>query len=223
MAQATLVEKQINDGLRLIHRLAEKDIAVAAAGWVKEIESGQWFLYLATSLVGEDGATRPAYRRVNNVIREMQKNGFWIDPLEIKVIGPRDPIAKDMLAQRGAYYASFPARFNGSRLGDLAVDEAYIYPPTADKPRIFVFEYRRKGQTNHWVAVSPDKCIPCAAEDRWADGDVRVEQEEDRVIIKVYSEEALLEGDPALAEELAEDEFKKRFPGHRIDRPVENA
>ena len=64
MAQATLVEMQINDGLRLIHRLADEGVLVAAAGWVKEIESGQWFLYLATSLVGEDGATRPAYRRV---------------------------------------------------------------------------------------------------------------------------------------------------------------
>jgi hypothetical protein len=221
MAQTTLVEMQINDGLRLIHRLADEGVLVAAAGWVKEIESGQWFLYLATSLVGEDGATRRAYRRVNNAIREMQKNGFRIDPLEIKVIGPHDPIAKDMLAQRGAYYASFPARFNGSRLGDLAVDEAYIYPATADKRRIFVIEYRRKGQTNHWVAVGPDKCVPCAAEDQWTDGDARVEQQENRVIIKVYSEEALLEGDPARAEELADVELRKRFPGHTIGHPVE--
>jgi hypothetical protein len=217
MAQATLVEKQINDGLRLIHRLADQGVLVAAAGWVKEIESGQWFLYLATSLVGEDGATLPAYRRVNRVIREMQKNGFSIDPLEIKVIGPHDPIAKDMLAQRGNYYASFPARFNGSRLGELAVDEAYIYPATADKRRIFVIEYQRKGQTTHWDFVNFD-CIPCSPEDQWTDGDVRVEHDGGRLIFKVYSEEALLEGESE-AEKLAEDEFRRCFPGHTIDRP----
>ena len=108
MAQATLVEMQINEGQRLIDRLAQEGIAVTAAAWVKESESGDWYLYLATPLVGEDGATRPAYRRVNTVIREMKKEGFWMDPVEIKVIGPHDPIAKDMVAHRGVHLASRP-------------------------------------------------------------------------------------------------------------------
>jgi hypothetical protein len=132
MDQAALVEMQIQDGQRLIERLAQEGVAVTAAGWVKESESGLWFLYLATPLVGDDGATRPAYRRVNTLIRAMQKEGFGIDPLEIKVIGPHDPIARDMAAQRDGRLARTPAWFRGSRLGELAVEEAYIYPPTAE-------------------------------------------------------------------------------------------
>jgi hypothetical protein len=217
MAQTTLVEMQIKDGLRLIHRLAAEGIAVEAAGWVKEVESGQWFLYLATSLVGDDGATRLAYRRVNNVIRRMQKDGFWIDPFEIKAIGPHDPIAKDMLAHRDSHPARVPTQFQGSHLGDLAVEEAYIYPRTADKRRLFVFEYRRRGETTTWEALGPVECVPCTQEDQWADGEVRFQQHGPRLIIKVYSEEALLEGEPARAEELAENEFQKQFPGHKVN------
>src|SRR5437660_12729851 len=76
MAQATLVEMQINEGQRLIDRLAKEGVAVTGAAWVKESENGDWYLYVVTPLVGEDGATKPAYRRVNRVIREMQKEGF---------------------------------------------------------------------------------------------------------------------------------------------------
>jgi hypothetical protein len=129
MDQATLVEMQIADGRRLIDRLVREGISVTAAGWAKETESGQWYLYLATSLVGEDGATRAAYRRVNAVIDEMQKEGFSIDPFEIKVIGPDDSIARDMEAHRSGRQTTIPTRFRGHELGDLAIEEAFIYPP----------------------------------------------------------------------------------------------
>jgi hypothetical protein len=128
MAQASLVEMQITEGQTLIDRLTHEGIGVTAAAWIKESESGDWYLYLVTPLVSEDGATKAAYRRINAVIREMEKEGFGMDPFEKKVIGPHDPIARDMVANRGGP-ARIPTRFRGSHLGDLAVDEAYIYPP----------------------------------------------------------------------------------------------
>jgi hypothetical protein len=129
MAQATLVEMQIQDGQRLIDRLAREGVPVTAAAWVKESESGDWYLYLATTLVSESGGKRPAYRRVNAVIREMQKEGFGMDQFEKKVISPHDPIAKDIVANRSGRPGGAPTLFRGSRLGELAVEEAYIYPP----------------------------------------------------------------------------------------------
>lgn len=129
MAQATLVEMQLREGQRLIDRLVQAEVPVPAAAWVKESESGDWYLYLATPLVREGGRKRPAYHRVNTVIREMQKEGFGMDPFEKKVIGPHDPIAKDMVAHRRGRPAGPPTSFRGSRLGELAVEEAYIYPP----------------------------------------------------------------------------------------------
>jgi hypothetical protein len=135
MAQATLVEVQINEGQRLIHRLVQEGVAVTAAAWVKESESGDWYLYLATPLVTEGGGKRPAYHRVNAVIRGMQKAGFGMDPFAKKVIGPHDPIAKDIVAHRSGRPGGPPTPFQGSRLGDLAVEEAYIYPrpPTPEE------------------------------------------------------------------------------------------
>src|SRR6266567_8434008 len=116
MAQAPLVEMQIKEGQTLIDRLTYEGIGVTAAAWVKESESGDWYLYLATPLVGADGATKAAYRRVNAVIREMEKEGFGMDPFEKKVIGPHDPIARDMLAQRDGRRVRTPTWFGGSRL-----------------------------------------------------------------------------------------------------------
>src|SRR5262245_24633174 len=128
MAQAALVEMQFREGQTLIDRLSHEGISVTAAAWVNESESGDWYLYLVTPLVGEDDAKKVAYRRINEVIREMHKEGFGMDPLQKKVIGPHDPIARDIVAHCGGP-ARTVLRFRGSRLGDLDVEGAYIYPP----------------------------------------------------------------------------------------------
>jgi hypothetical protein len=131
VAQATLVETEIREGQRLIDRLAREGAAVTAAAWVKESESGDWYLYLVTPLVTEGGGKRPVYHRVNAVIRELSKEGFGMDPYAKKVVGPHDPIARDLMAHRKGHPGGPPTSFRGSRLGDLAVEEAYIYPQPA--------------------------------------------------------------------------------------------
>jgi hypothetical protein len=223
MDQATLVETQIQNVKRLIDRLVGQGVPVTAACWVKESESGQWFLYFATALVGENGATKSAYRRVNAVIREIQKEGFWIDPLEVKLIGPDDPIAKAMVSVRDRNPGRFPSWFRGNRLGSVATEEAYIYPPRMDGQWVYVFEYQRQGQTTHWDAISPGQCVRWDPQDRWIDGEVRVAQQGGKVVISIYSEEALQEEDATPAEELANQEFRGRFPGHTIVYPPDRA
>ncbi len=92
-------------------------------------------------------------------------------------------------------------------------------PPTMDGRWVFVFTYRRRGQTTHWEAVSPGRCDRSGPDDQWTDGEVRVEQQGDTVIITVYSEESLQEAEATPAEELANEEFEKQFPGHTIVYP----
>ena len=135
MAQTTLVELEIKEGQRLIDRLLQDGVPVTAAAWVKESESGDWNLYLVTPLVSEGGRKRPAYHRVSVVVHEMLKEGFGMDPFAKKVIGPNDPLAKDLVAHREGRPGGPPTPFRGSRLGDLAVEEAYIYPrpPTPEE------------------------------------------------------------------------------------------
>ena len=131
MAQAALVETQIKEGQTFLDRLAHEGVEVTAAAWVKESDSGYWFLYLATPLVRKDGAKDSAYRRVNNVLRKMEVEGFRMNAIDKKVIGPHDPIAEDIMAQRKTHPGGPPTPFRGFRLGELYVDEAYIYPPPA--------------------------------------------------------------------------------------------
>ncbi len=71
MAEATLVDMHLKDGQRLINQLVQGGVSVTAAAWVRESDSGDWYLYLATPLVSEGGGKRAAYRRVNEVIRAL--------------------------------------------------------------------------------------------------------------------------------------------------------
>jgi hypothetical protein len=133
MGQATLVEMQIKEGQRLLDRLAREGVAVKAAAWVLESETGDWYLYLVTPLVTEDSGKRPAYRRVNEVIRAMEQEDGGMYPLEKKVVGPHDPIARDIVAHRRGRPGGPPIPFRGARLGDLGVEEAFVYPPLATR------------------------------------------------------------------------------------------
>jgi hypothetical protein len=129
MAQGTLVDMQIAEGQRLLERLAAEGVPVAVAFWVKEADTGDWYLYLATPLVGEEGATRPVYSRINAVIRGMPEP-LGLGPLAIKVVAPADPVAQDVLTvlRRASGRRVAAGRWDGTRLGDLSVDEAYFYP-----------------------------------------------------------------------------------------------
>jgi hypothetical protein len=128
MDQATLVDMQIEDGKRLIDRLVEEGIGVTAAGWLRGAEDGQWFLYIATPLVDDEGATRKAYARVNAVIRQMPPP-FWVDPMEVKLIGPNDPVAKALQSIHRHYPGNSSIRYGEGRLGGMTIEGAYVYPP----------------------------------------------------------------------------------------------
>lgn len=126
MDQAPLVEAQFNDGQKLLDRLFEAGIALGAA-WVKESEAWQWYLYLVTPLVGEDGATTPAYGRVLEVYRAPPQP-LAVDRFQLKVVGPTEPVGKAILeAQRGNRGRGL-ARYGGASLGGLSIDAAFIYP-----------------------------------------------------------------------------------------------
>jgi hypothetical protein len=128
MAETALVDMRLKEGQRLIDRLLQEGVAVTAAAWVKESESGDWYLYLATPLVDDGGGKRMAYHRVNEVIWALQDEGLWMDPFAKKLFGPNDPVAKDLVAYREWRPGGIPTLFRGSRLGELPVEEAYIYP-----------------------------------------------------------------------------------------------
>lgn len=127
MDQIPLVTEQIESGRKLVERLTANGVPITTAGWVKESDRWQWYLYLVTPLVDEEGDTLPAYRRILAVLRSGPQPSE-IDPFHIKAIGPSEPVGRAILdAQR---HGGRPwGGYGGSSLGGVSVDAAYFYPP----------------------------------------------------------------------------------------------
>ena len=124
MDQGTLVEEKIGDGRRFVERFAADGNPVQAAFWVKTAEEGLWFLYVVTEIIDRDGPAA-AYRAVHASMRKL--GDTWVASSKIKVIGPSNPIAKDVMA----IMARNPGRLatGGTTLGSMAVEQTIIYPP----------------------------------------------------------------------------------------------
>jgi hypothetical protein len=59
----------------------------------------------------------------------------WLDPFEVKIAGVEDPVAKAVLEVRRKFLGAAAARLRNCQLGDLAVDELYLYPAINAKER----------------------------------------------------------------------------------------
>jgi hypothetical protein len=125
MDQGTLVENQIDDGAKVVEKLRESGFDIVAAWWMKESEEGLWFLYLASKEVNEKGI-KAAYRTIHTVMAGLGQ--LWVDRFEVKLVGPENPIAKDVLGILARYPGRLPTRYGGKRLGNVSVDDSYIYP-----------------------------------------------------------------------------------------------
>jgi hypothetical protein len=126
--QIALVTEQVADGRKLIERLAQEGIEVSAAGWLRsEYDAGQWFFYIATPI--EDTDTMNSYRRLVAVVRTMP-TPFWIDPMEIKLISPKNPIAKWMRGLHDKYPTKDVLHLMGGIGAPDDVEEAFVYPMT---------------------------------------------------------------------------------------------
>src|SRR5437763_10992701 len=94
-----LVEDLTDDGRKLVEELPPRGFEVTAAFWLQASEDGKWYFYIVSPVVDAEGLAK-AYRRLHPLVRAMPQP-FGIDPLEIKLIGPSNPIARDVLAIHG--------------------------------------------------------------------------------------------------------------------------
>ena len=70
-----------------------------------------------------------AYKKIHTELRKLPD--LWIDTFDVRLIGATEPLAKDLIAYQSKHPKRVPVRFSGYRLGDLDVEEAFIYPPPA--------------------------------------------------------------------------------------------
>lgn len=121
-----LVDKQIDDGKRIVDQLMSDGFEVTAAFWVKTAEEGLWYLYIASPLVE---ANRPgeAYRTLYASISQIP--GLSVQLSDIKLINSTNPIARDIIEVRNHYPLEKPTRHRGKRIGNVSILDAYVYPP----------------------------------------------------------------------------------------------
>jgi hypothetical protein len=128
MATDTLVENLIDDGRKLVEELPQRGFDMTTAFWLRASEDNKWYFYIVSPVVDREGLAK-AYRQLHPLVRAMPQP-FWIDPLEIKLIGPNNPIARDVLAIHNCAAGPqvCPIRWGGRILGNVSVEGAYLYP-----------------------------------------------------------------------------------------------
>lgn len=150
MAQEILVDDQIDDGQRIIDQFLADGLEVAVAFWAKPA-AGSWSLYIASPGFNDRKpveASRAVYDSVSKV------TDLTILPwLDIRMIDDQDSIARDALRIAGHKGTKGPIRYRGTRLGDLGIAKAYIYPkPELPVRQAFIVTYKRQKGKNEWSA-----------------------------------------------------------------------
>ena len=132
-----LVDERIEDGKSLIAGLVEDGFDVTVAFWARTSEEGLWFLYVGSASV-RTMSLADAYRVVYGAVRRIP--GARIPLSSIKLVDPDDPITRSAIEVRDRFPARLPTRYNGKRFGNMAIEEAYIYPRPGSMTRTEVLQ-----------------------------------------------------------------------------------
>ena len=132
-----LVEKDIEDGRRLIAGLLDRRFDVSVALWVKTSEEGLWFLYIGTNSLQTMGLGA-SFRIAYEVLSQIPHTAITIS--NIKIIVANNPIAVEAMEIRDRYPARLATRYNGTKLGNMMIDEAYIYPGGGEMTRTEILQ-----------------------------------------------------------------------------------
>jgi hypothetical protein len=140
MAAELLVDSRIEDGQRLVDQLLRDNFKVTVAFWAKREEYSPWHLYIASPAVGAENPG-DAYPVLYASLSKLPDIAVQLS--EIRLINDESPIARDAIRLRLQYPERMPTRFPGKRLGDLSIEEAYVYAlPSKKEVTIYGLVYR---------------------------------------------------------------------------------
>ncbi len=126
MDHISLVDRRIEDGLKLVQQLLRDDFDVAVAFWLKKSEDDWWHLYVGSKVVDERGPVE-AYRALQASLQQLP--GTTLSMTDVKLIGASNGITSDALKIQKRYSGNAPIPFGGARFGGLTFEEALLYPP----------------------------------------------------------------------------------------------
>ncbi len=129
MAAASLVERDIGDGEKLVRHLDKDGFPVSAAFWYYESEPDKWRLIIASNVVDDLGPLE-AYRQLFESIGRLQKKArsqYSLDSFRIQLVKKRDrlPALLKRAVKTGPGISGI--RFTGNAIDGTLIDDAYIY------------------------------------------------------------------------------------------------
>jgi hypothetical protein len=129
MDKTILVDRDIEEGRRLIEAIIRDGFPLEAAIWFFDSEAGEWRLMLASSLVEEKGP-RIAYAWIQPILAGLS---LTITLPDIWLTNSKRDVVR-LLSTASPVDPSLPGiRISRSAIGGVYIDDAYVYRlPTAE-------------------------------------------------------------------------------------------
>lgn len=152
MAQELLVDDLIDDGQRIIDEFMTDGLDVTVGFWATSDERS-WRLYIASPAF-DDSDPGAAANFIYDSAAKLP--GLMIEPaLDLRTMNDRNPAAQAAIKIAGRPGKKEGIRYRGPRLGNLSIEEAYIYPrPAVPLRQSFAISYVRQGETDEWSATA---------------------------------------------------------------------
>lgn len=132
------MNEQIDAGEFVIRRALAGGLGLVGGAWAQLDGDSRPYLYVVAPEVESRGSVA-AYRAIGSAEKALADEGGpasrYIEWYTVRVIPPSDRLAKGILDHYTRFPDEYPTRHNGSMLGSVYVDGAYIYPAKLFAPQ----------------------------------------------------------------------------------------
>jgi len=125
MDKTVLVEKEIEEGKRLIEELDKKNFNVQAALWFYMADANEWRLLIASPYVEKEGPKK-SYNFIQAVLSKLLPPPD-ISSRNISVVSPSHNLIKLIRVAIHTGPGISGIRFTGNVINNTLIDDAYIY------------------------------------------------------------------------------------------------
>ncbi len=125
MVKEALVEKNIEEGKRLIEELDGKNFKVQAALWFYSADSDEWRLLIASPFVEKNGPKK-SYNFIQAVLSRLSPSAE-ISLKDISVLSPSNDLIKLLRSAFRTGSGISGIRFTRNVINNTMIEDAYIY------------------------------------------------------------------------------------------------
>lgn len=125
MVKAALVEKDIQEGKRLIEELDKTNFKVRAALWFYLTDSDEWRLFIASPFVEKEGPIK-SYDFIQTLLVKLSPPSE-ISLKDISVLSPSSDLIKLMRLAIHTGPGISGIRFTRNVINNTLIEDAYIY------------------------------------------------------------------------------------------------